>query len=338
MSLLQYLFSEMNQTNEKPQVYLAKNKKKVLICLPSANRDLKKEEINNYLSMEKLHKGYTGVAYESYEKPYENQNGKLYWFGIDIDTKTDASAYIPKIIKDLGHIATIRTSTSGKGLHLIIKLKKPVNYVNNSIYSTIKDKIKDIIEKLNNIGISSDKKEDTHICKIGGNFFLFGGKQRTLSVANKCLDLVLSDSSQFYNKQKSDDKVLELCRIRKEVTPFFVELINENIIKIIGNKKSKIKKDYFVAENNVDVLTPCNIGKVFDIICKLNLIACMYPENIDSDMLNDDINGFLNIEYGLINLYEFNSEKIIFSMELFNQQSQVDELNSMVKKIKKIKK
>jgi hypothetical protein len=140
---------------------------------------------------------------------------------------------------------------------------------------------------------------------------------------------------QYYNQQKSDDKVLELCRIVEKATPFFVELINENIIKNIGNKEIKIKEGHFVAGDNIELLTPCNIGKVFDIICKLNLIACMYPENIDSDMLNDDINGFLNIEYGLINLYEFNSEKIIFSMELFNQQSQVDELNSMVKKIKK---
>jgi hypothetical protein len=311
--ILNFLYEGIDYTKENMQTYIAKKKSKVLICIPSAKKNLNIKDIKTYLLMNNIFRGYTGVTYPDITEPYRGQVGKLYWFGIDIDSNNRelSLSFVPKIIAKLGYIISIRTSTSGRGLHLFIRLKIPITYKCDSLNYFIKKASEWIIVELNNLGISCDKKDNIHICKIGGNFFLIGGEQETLHFAKEKLDQIDLNLDDYYislSNTISAKTKIKLYRIK-----------NKNIMKFIEDLKETKQLD-FISKNEVQTTTAVNLGIVFDLICNNELYGLLILENMKSNLMNDDINGYINIQGNNLIIFEFNSQKIIFKMQLYKEK------------------
>lgn len=152
-------------TIEIPQIVLAdKNTKRAIVWYPG------EEDAKIFLPIDpqKYLIGLTGKYFIDPEKSFLSQKSKLYFLTVDIDHKDNPGLEnkFEDLKKVIGEDASIRSSTSGKGYHLIFRLEKPVENPNRILIRNI---MNPYLKKIESVGI--------HICSFGINTYLLGGFQ-----------------------------------------------------------------------------------------------------------------------------------------------------------------
>lgn len=156
----------------KPQIGFAGEDKRAWLWLPGQSK-LKK-------TMAKIIKtaplrGCTQCAYEDWFKLSREQNCEVCWFGLDIDQDDNES--IDLIEWALGfcanhEVSLVRTSCSGKGIHMVWVLKNPISCSHSESGKIIKQlagQQKELVEA-----------EGIKVCQANKRmFWLIGGKNET---------------------------------------------------------------------------------------------------------------------------------------------------------------
>ena len=163
----------------KPQIGVAKMDKRAKFWLPP-----KKELKSTRFYRERLEEGpiwgCTQLAFKDYAPMINQKYCKVCWFGLDIDWDDNEH------IKDLpaacmvwglfNGVSMIRTSCSGKGIHMIWILDVPI------LCST--DRAGAIVKYLaGNMAYKLKEEENVHTCQANRRmFWLVGGKNESLKI------------------------------------------------------------------------------------------------------------------------------------------------------------
>jgi len=201
MNLIEFLYPE-EISYKSIQFIVASSKKQVFGWFPGRKGDEKlyfhqssfsqgSEGFNRILNTGLV--GYTGRVYESYKIPMQAQTYYLCWVAIDLDQKDQKKLELtsPQTIENISREipeCSIRTSKSGRGLHLIFRMNPvKVSPLFNLTFS-IKKTLQPYVYKLNSLGIK--------VCQAnGGVFFLIGGRQRFIKISQERIDLEIIKTS-----------------------------------------------------------------------------------------------------------------------------------------------
>lgn len=168
--MLDFLTIQDSQDSQDlPQTVLAsKTTKRAIAWYPGRNfKNLIYHDSNKYLV------GFTGKYFASKTLSVAGQSARLHWIGIDIDLHDYTDELFlrtyDKILKATDGLGNIRTSTRGRGFHIIFRLARVMQEVlRDNVIATLKP----YTDSLNEYGVE--------ICTFGVNMYLLGGLQRWL--------------------------------------------------------------------------------------------------------------------------------------------------------------
>ena len=171
--LLKYLF---RHSSGKPQLGFAGQDKRAWLWLPGQS-ELKKNM--KYIIEKAPLRGCTQVSYDDWFEKASGQDCEVCWFGLDIDQEDNLVDLI-KWSKDFSvrhKVSMIRSSCSGKGIHMIWVLAKPVycsHEQSSKIVKQLAEKKKELVEA-----------EGIHVCQANKRmFWLVGGKNASVYISN----------------------------------------------------------------------------------------------------------------------------------------------------------
>lgn len=123
--------------------------------------------------------GFVGLLVQDYKRPVQEQLVKIAWTGIDIDGDDNSHLTLDEMfdrtLSAVGPNTVIRTSKSGRGLHVIMPWEKSDWKEYKQAKTEAKHDAAIFVKRLLDVGVTP--------CVFGlVNMWLFseGGKQRTL--------------------------------------------------------------------------------------------------------------------------------------------------------------
>ena len=255
--LIDWLFEK---TNLKPQLGFSGRDKRGWLWLPGKSMP-KHETIARAMSKAPL-KGCSGCAYEDWFKPMAGQRCEICWVGLDIDAEDNPGVDLTAIDY---HASMVRTSCSGKGVHVIHKLAEPVTCTHETANRIVKTITAPLVKAL-----------DVKVCKADKRmFWMIGGENRIVS------------QSDWVLRPDIDMPVLQSITAPPTTDFQVTPLIQEWLVKlnISGVRKS----------------TPIYIAEVVDLLRGLGEKV----ETRSSCRGNGQINGYLDVTPTSISLWTF---------------------------------
>ncbi len=170
--LIDWLFEK---TTRKPQIGFATRLKRALCWIPG--KDPTRPSTVTW-AMEKADlQGCTQLAFDDWFQPMKMQTCEVCWVGLDIDADDnpgkDLIEWVNSQPKSLMCSSMVRTSCSGKGLHVIYRLAQPINtnpQFAGQLVKAVALKYKEMVEA-----------EGIHVCKADRRmFWLMGGSNQVL--------------------------------------------------------------------------------------------------------------------------------------------------------------
>jgi hypothetical protein len=223
-----------------------------------------------------------------------------------IEQNKDAQEKINNTIHGYNIISQIRYSTSGKGLHLIFRLKSPETFepgTRNSLI--IKKTLQPIVDKLESAGVP--------VCCYSGNvFYVLGGKQ----------EAIFTNEDAFINLHK-DTLTVERNMVKMTRSVLDIENLNRknNCLNEYGQEFFDLLPKYY--QNNIDTLVAgnsvdCWVKEIFEA-----LGVSKFKFTTKSPMISDHfhVNGFLKKDGLNLQLWSMADKKFVFSFEAFELDS-----------------
>lgn len=240
-------------------------------------------------------KGYTGRYYKSLYTNKLQQDYVIAWAGIDIDDYNNW-----KVIANIVPEATIRSSKSGKGLHLFFRFSEIIHIKDGEIKGAIvKESLKPYVAKLIDIGL------EKHICKWDGNVFwteAVSVVQPIYRISLKTIPFINPVEVNIYSKYKSSGE------FEKELTEEGQRFIN--FLRFHG----LVHQDYLPIKQGIYVKEWYKALK-----------GTPYAFTTKSPMksLNAHGNGFFVIHQGMFKIFASADNKII--KEIFISEEDIND-------------
>lgn len=248
-----------------PQIGGALKNKQAILWAPG-NKTLSSESISQRLSKSVI-TGSTQLAFQSWEIPQQEQTPLICWVGLDIDYDDNTDIDLIALGKNLKQASIVRTSCSGKGIHVYFVLKEPIP----TPYSQANKIVKAISEPYR----EQIEAQGVHVCKSDKRMFWFnGGLNETIletkSFINPSIMLDLRSETIGQGTQTSRPSEDICCWLRRfncvEAQGHFVCYIGDivNVLKHYGEKVNTIspcrgngiKNGYLnVSEYTIDIFS-----------------------------------------------------------------------------------
>jgi hypothetical protein len=256
-----------------PQLGFAGKNKRAWLWLPG-NKLPEHERIVGIMQSAPL-RGCTQLAYESLFHPAGNQMCEICWIGLDIDADDNPGIDLTDATWTGCSASMIRTSCSGKGIHWLIRLEKPILCQSSAANRIIKQLTQAWADTL-----------ALKICKRDRRmFWLFGGDNRILFQSE--YQLQVGELNLAASKPETTG--------RSELEP--TQLIQEWAGKL-GLKT--IRKS-----------NPIYVGHVVELLRDLGEKV----ETQSSCTGNGQVNGYLDIAEASISLFSYADGHSIWSFE-----------------------
>jgi hypothetical protein len=156
----------------------------------------------------------------------ENSEIKVHWVGIDIDAGDNPTIDLLKYPNYPKNFSA-RTSTSGKGVHLIGRLSHPITCCYHQKNSIIKALTQPYVNALGDSGVE--------VCKAGFSvFYMLGGEQRWL-----CQTPALIDSQALVTSIAPVRSLRALARLDLPLKPVIREWLDKLALAGFANKLGK---------------------------------------------------------------------------------------------------
>lgn len=280
--LVSWLF---DKTLYYPQLGFAGKDKKAWLWLPG-DKLKPLSDIKRIIRTAPI-RGCSQLAYrDSYSPPSKQQICEICWVGLDIDDDDNPDLFLPQIgaqenfRKRLG-ASCIRTSCSGKGIHVIFKLDKPIECLTTSANSIIKRITAEKVSLCEKLGIQVCKADRRMFWLTGGrNYMLSIDKEATLAVDIKNLP----EEPRTKNIEPELTETFEVTpTIKQWATSLGLQFIRRSNPVYVGDVVKLLRE----AGEKVITRSPCS-G-------------------------NGQTNGFLNVTRHSISLFAFADGRVIWN-------------------------
>ena len=267
--LVDWLFEN---TKLRPQLGFAGADKRAWLWLPGRKRP-DHATVTRAIERAPL-RGCTQVAYESVFEPMAGQRCEVCWVGLDIDAEDNPGIDLTAIDFPFD-CSMVRTSCSGKGIHVIYRLFKPVSCTHETAGKVVVSLTAALVEYMWARGLK--------VCKADRRmFWLAGGNNRTLFVSPHTLHPTFKATVI-----RATTVVRELLGVSDEVLAWAEKLGLADV------KKSN----------------PCYVGDVVDL-----LRSHGEKVTTQSSMRgNGQINGYLDVTQFSISLWSYADGHVIWS-------------------------
>lgn len=188
--LIDYLF---RYSKMKPQLGFAGKDKRAWVWLPGA--DMPDHQKISRAMAEAPIKGCTQLAYEDWMSPAANQKCEICWVGLDIDAEDNPGINLTRY-NFSDDVSRVQASCSGKGVHLLYVLDKPIPCTHHTANRIVKAITAPIVAQY----------PDLHVCKADRRMFWLHGGENFLMTQNP--SYVLSPSINL--DKLTDDPVVAL--------------------------------------------------------------------------------------------------------------------------------
>jgi hypothetical protein len=163
--LIDWLFE---QTKLRPQLGFAGRDKRAWCWLPGA-KPMNHPTVVRAIESAPL-RGCTQLAYANSFEPMAGQRCEIAWVGLDIDAEDNPGTDLTTI--DYPGASMVRTSCSGKGVHVLYRLAEPILCTHETANRMIKQITAPLVEALGSV----------KVCKADRRmFWLIGGENRIIS-------------------------------------------------------------------------------------------------------------------------------------------------------------
>lgn len=218
--LLDFLYPVTKAGYACPQFCLASLDKKCLAWYPG-------KKASKPISLDNKLIGLTGRVYQTYDIPHDRQPFLLSWLAIDLDDLTDKKGWLDFIIEATKGQASVRTSQSGKGVHIIFRCNPVLFPVGYKVAPFIKGNLEYFVSRL-----QEGDPEFFSVCRYDGQmFYLHGGKNEWLYQSQEFITLrsIKSKPSFHINNIEKEEnglpplnnKGIKFLGILKERLPSF---------------------------------------------------------------------------------------------------------------------
>lgn len=275
-SLCNWLFERMPQS-WSPQIAFGGEGKVARRWIPGAKPLAPDAPPLSQVAAGAKYLGVTNRAYHNYEQLMSEQFGFVCWLGWDIDSKhnpgVDLYSLVERVDRATGGLVSVRTSCSGKGLHLIQRLARPVALPlgSPSRYYTAVCKIlgMSVSRRLREQGVMVDK-DDSRV------FWMWGGDNRWLYQTDYLLDTKAPDLSAI---EDAMPKAAQKQGTRVPVSDW------------VRSWLSKLQVEP----------GPCYIGTLYDRLVALG----ESPVTCSSMSGNGDLNGYVDVGADWIQVWSY---------------------------------
>jgi hypothetical protein len=162
--LIDWLFE---QTKLRPQLGFAGRDKRAWCWLPGA-KPMNHPTVVRAIESAPL-RGCTQLAYANSFEPMAGQRCEIAWVGLDIDAEDNPGTDLTTI--DYPGASMVRTSCSGRGVHVIYRLAEPILCTHETANRIIKALTTPLVADMG-----------VHVCKADRRmFWLIGGENRIVS-------------------------------------------------------------------------------------------------------------------------------------------------------------
>ena len=169
--LIDWLF---DRSSLRPQLGFAGKDKRAWCWLPGAKK-FRPETAVRAIGKAPL-RGCTQLAYENLFEPMTGQRCEIAWVGLDIDAEDNPATDLTAL--DYPHASMVRTSCSGKGVHVIYRLEQPILCTHETANRIVKIITAPLVGSLGTI----------KVCKADRRmFWLCGGKNEILAQSDERL-------------------------------------------------------------------------------------------------------------------------------------------------------
>ena len=174
--LIDWLF---DRATLRPQLGFAGKDKRAWLWLPGA-KPIQYEKVTRAIESAPL-RGCTQLAYANLFEPMAGQRCEIAWVGLDIDAEDNPATDLTSL--DYPLASMVRTSCSGRGVHVIYRLAEPILCTHETANRIVKSITAPLVEALGTIKVcKADKRM----------FWLFGGNNRILAQSDERLAVNLT--------------------------------------------------------------------------------------------------------------------------------------------------
>ena len=169
--LIDWLF---DRATLRPQLGFAGKDKRAWLWLPGA-KPIQYEKVTRAIESAPL-RGCSQLAYANIFEPMAGQRCEICFVALDIDAEDNPATDLTAL--EYPGASMVRTSCSGRGIHLIYRLAEPILCTHETANRIIKQITAPLVEALGTI----------KVCKADRRmFWLFGGKNQILSQTDERL-------------------------------------------------------------------------------------------------------------------------------------------------------
>lgn len=226
----------------KPQLGFAGEDKRAWCWLPG-RKTTTTETISRSMEYAPL-RGCSQVSYESWWEPMAGQKCWIHWVGLDIDAEDNPDGIDLQLILKTNP-SMIRYSVSGKGIHVIYRLKEPVLCTHETANKIIKRITKPLVEAVAPI----------HVCKSDKRmFWFFGGKNVMVEMTDAVLDPCISDLEIATLEPQEVRQDFEVTpKVREWLEKLGIKSIHKSIPIYVGDMVNLLRE----AGENVTTKSSC---------------------------------------------------------------------------------
>lgn len=164
--LIEYLFQK---TKLRPQLGFAGTDKRAWLWLPGAEAPAH-EKITRVMADAPI-RGCTQLAYTDWMAPMAEQPCEICWVGLDIDAEDNPNVNLTRY-NFSDEVSRVQASCSGKGVHLLYVLDKPIPCTHHTANRIVKAVTAPLVARYS----------DLHVCKADRRmFWLHGGENFLIS-------------------------------------------------------------------------------------------------------------------------------------------------------------
>ncbi len=196
--LVDWLF---DKASLRPQLGFAGKDKRAWCWLPGAKK-FRPETAVRAIEKAPL-RGCTQLAYENLFTPMAGQRCEICWVGLDIDAEDNPATDLTSL--DYPGASMVRTSCSGRGVHVIYRLAEPVLCTHETANRIVKSITAPIVASLRTV----------KVCKADKRLlWLIGGENRIISQTDELL--TVSTTPVIQSNTPTNEPLMDVSPLIRE--------------------------------------------------------------------------------------------------------------------------
>ena len=196
--LIDWLF---DKASLRPQLGFAGKDKRAWCWLPGAKK-FRPETAVRAIEKAPL-RGCTQLAYANIFEPMAGQRCEICWVGLDIDAEDNPATDLTSL--DYPGASMVRTSCSGRGVHVIYRLAEPILCTHETANRIVKSITAPLVEALGSI----------KVCKADRRmFWMIGGSNTILKQTDELL--TVSTTPVIQNNTPTNEPLMDVSPLIRE--------------------------------------------------------------------------------------------------------------------------